>query len=419
MVSTGSKYIAGTATIVALVGVTYYAQTMAPSLVSPRPLRVALAYVDAHPQSVLAIGSGTTVGSVIPTGEGASIDQRLAADWLAIQIQTLEAEGINDSVAWSQRSVELVRETMLNQREIDLEIRDCTCDKGFEQASFGYLVRGLGNCHTVNYFVGQLVRHFEPAAEWVVTPASAGHFLVSFPVGLTRVFVDGWSDYPVMSLDAEVDDRVPSWAELTKRQGSTFKGLYSREAYQQARAVLLPDLALGERSKVGSDLSVPAELGRESTAVQAYARARVFDLYGLEAQALERYDLAFELGCVDPEAPVCKLAATWRAKRRRGQDPKVQKILGPLMGGDFLGPVEVISVSLVNPDTLEIRARSRSGGEILFCLVPTVTSKYKPMRRVGGYDLFVTESSDELDNGPIEQGLDALEKRILKHEQPA
>jgi len=367
------------------------------------------------------MGPGAVVGSQLPTGEGTSIDRQLAADWLAMQIQTLEAKDLEGPVAWSQASAELMRTTMLNQRDVKLEIRDCTCDEGFERASFGYLVRGLGNCHTVNFFVAQLVRHLEPAAELVTTPASSGHILVAIPVGAARVFVDGWSDYPLMSLNADVDDRVASWSSLNRRQGNAFNGLYPREAYQQAKAppgaTIRPDANAAWKNQEGPDLSVPRNLGSDASAVQAYARARVFDLYGLQALALERYDRAFEMGCVHPEAPVCQLAAAWRAKRRGHQDAKTKQVLGPLVKGDALGPFEVIDVFLANPDTIDIHARM-DHERVHIRLVASSKSKHKPLRSAGGYDLFVVERTGTVDNGSIEQGLNAVVKRIGDHARP-
>ncbi|MGB1013265.1 MAG: hypothetical protein ACPG4T_03945, partial [Nannocystaceae bacterium] len=246
------------------------------------------------------------------------------------------------------------------------------------------------------------------------------HTLVAIPVGAARVFVDGWSDYPLMSLNADVDDRVASWSSLNRRQGNAFNGLYPREAYQQAKALGAAtrlDTNAAWRAQEGPDLSVPRDLGSDVSAVQAYARARVFDLYGLQALALERYDRAFEMGCVHPEAPVCQLAAAWRAKRRGHQDAKTKQVLGPLVKGNALGPFEVIEVFLANPNTIDIHARL-DHGRVHLRVVASSISKHKPLRSVGGYDLFVVERTGTIDNNSVALGLDAVVKRIGDYARP-
>jgi hypothetical protein len=288
------------------------------------PLSVALDYVYRHPEYVIADPESDTIESTPPTKADAKLGRRLAGDWVARTLREYDDDDAADPLAWAWRSVVLTRMTMISQREpgVKLEIDDCLCDEGFEDLAFARLVRGLSNCDGINHTLAMLLWVDEPGAQMHQLNDSpdgeheGGHTLASIPGDGGRIFTDAWADFGVMVLSASVSPGVQAWDELEPSDAPDHGGLYELVQYELVTTEYQVQLDYDVIAPPddGPDLTIPAELPPLRDARDAYLRGRVFELYGLEAEALELYEQAKTMACAVPEAPLCQLSRAFIAR---------------------------------------------------------------------------------------------------------
>jgi len=272
------------------------------------PLDAALRYVYEHPEYVIADPDSDVMVGVRPDPEQAELDRHLAGDWVARQLVSYSAADEADKISWARRSVEIVREVMLSQREpgLFLDSDDCLCDEGFSDGAFARLVRGFSNCDGVNGVLAMLLLVRMPQVELRhLDGVDNGHSLVALPRARGLVFIDAWADFGLMAL-AEAPVGVLDYAELAPLSVDD-AGFYEREDYEQSQPDPDVDLFFGGHDPK-PDLRVLDTLPPIRDARDAYLRARVLDLYGLELVARPWYEQAIEMSCEDPNASICQLA---------------------------------------------------------------------------------------------------------------
>ena len=281
------------------------------------PLRVALSYVERHPDAVFRDPDAAVLDSSPSSGADAELDRHLAGDWVARMTLAYDAEGGADRVQWARRSVQLTRATLFSQREINLEMKECICEEGFADGAFVRLVRGFGNCESNNHVLAMLLRVNEPGVllynlDDAPDGTRGGHTLAAISGSHGgRIFVDAWADFDMFVLDEASSAEVPTWAELRETYEPGFGGLYEAIQYELAWPKPNVELDYGPRTEMEPDLSIPDDLPAAKDARGAYLRARVFHLYGLEHEALELYELARSMACHEPEAALCQLSTAW------------------------------------------------------------------------------------------------------------
>lgn len=280
------------------------------------PLSAALDYVQRHPEYILPDPQDELIDAELPRGADAELDRRLAGDWVARTMAEYSDADVADRLRFARRSVELTRETMLSQRHpsIYLLTNDCVCERRFSDAAFARLVRGIGNCDGMNHVLALLLSQREPDTHLHQLDDSDddfGHTLAVIPGHDAPIFVDAWADFGLMVLSKSAAQGVPTWDELDQLAPSDapdHAGLYARGYYERSKRVRRIDLDYGPRHDQPADTSIPSDLPPITDARSAYLRARVFDLYGLDREALPLYEQAADMACIDPQAPLCQLA---------------------------------------------------------------------------------------------------------------
>jgi hypothetical protein len=309
-----------------------------PPVLDQLPLSAALDYVQRHPEYVLADPLDVElIDSERPSRKDAELDQHLAGDWIARQLPEYSEADVADPIRWARRSVEITRDTMVSQRHpgIYMDINDCVCERGFDDAVFAHLVRGISNCDGMNHVLAMLLHVREPDTRLhhLLVPGDGGspngHTLAVMPGDDGSVFVDAWADFGVMVLSESAAPGVPTWDELMTTGTTDEQGFYAREHYEQSDRVRKTGLDYGRRHVAGPDLSIPSDLPPITNARDAYLRARVFDLYGLEDEALSLYEQAAEMACVNPNATVCQLARVFLARAVKIGDDTVERPESP------------------------------------------------------------------------------------------
>jgi hypothetical protein len=283
-----------------------------PAPLDQLPLAVALEYVAQHPEFVIADPDAEVLMSEPPTQDEAELDRRLAGDWVARKLSEHPSNASN--IEWARVSVDIVRDTLRSQRSPGVYIRadECTCERGFEDAEFARLVRGLSNCDGINYTLERLLSVREPETVlvhldgFVDGQRVGGHTLTTIPGDGGPIFVDAWADYGLMVLSAAVSDQVTTYDEIAVDGADDRDGVYPRELYEHPLVSLVDHVQ--EPRGAGPDLTIPDDLPPIKDARDAYLRARVFDLYGLHDEALPLYRLTAELSCEHVQAPLCQLA---------------------------------------------------------------------------------------------------------------
>jgi hypothetical protein len=294
-----------------------------PPVLEQLPLSAALDYVQRHPEYVIADPiDAELIDSERPSPKDAKLDRHLAGDWVARQLPEYSAADVEDRIRWARRSVEITRETMVSQRQpgIYMDIDDCVCERGFDDAAFAHLVRGISNCDGMNHVLAMLLHVREPNTRLyhLEVPADGdsrgGHTLAVMPGRDGSIFVDAWANFGVMVLSETAAPGVPTWDALMLTSASDDEGLYARDHYERSDRVRKTWIDYGQRHDEGPDLRIPSDLPPITDARDAYLRARVFDLYGLEDEALPLYEQAAEMACVNPAATVCQLARVFIAR---------------------------------------------------------------------------------------------------------
>lgn len=286
------------------------------------PLSVALDYVQQHPEYILANPDDhEVVYGEMPRGADAKLDRRLAGDWVARTLLEYSEADVAERLRWARRSVELTRETILSQRDPGIYVAadDCVCERRFSDAAFARLVRGMSNCDGVNHVLAMLLARREPDTRMYHLGDDStgfGHTLAVIPGRDARIFVDAWADFGLMVLSKSAAQGVPTWDEVARGVVLDDAGLYASEHYERSKRVRKIELEYGPRHDEPSDITIPSDLPPITDARSAYLRARVFDLYGLEREALPLYDQAADMACGDPEAAVCQLATVFAARSR-------------------------------------------------------------------------------------------------------
>ena len=275
------------------------------------PLDTALRYVYEHPEYVIADPDSDVMVGVRPDPEQAELDRHLAGNWVARQLVSYSVADEADKISWARRSVEIVREVMLSQLEpgLFLDSDDCLCDEGFGDGAFARLVRGFSNCDGVNGLLAMLLLVRMPEVELHhLDGTDNGHSLVVLPRARGPVFMDAWADFGLMAL-SKAPAGVQDYAELAPVSVDDV-GFYERETYRQSNRDPNIDLYFGVHDPK-PDLRVLDALPPIRDARDAYLRARVLDLYGLELVARPWYEQAIEMSCEDPHASICQLAAAF------------------------------------------------------------------------------------------------------------
>lgn len=291
------------------------------------PLSVALDYVQRHPEYILANPEDhDRIAGELPRGADAKLDRRLAGDWVARTLLEYSEDDVADRIRWARRSVELTRETMLSQRHpvIYVVADDCVCERGFSDAAFARLVRGFSNCDGMNHVLAMLLSQREPDTRLYHLGDSStedvGHTLAVIPDDDQGIFVDAWAGYGLMALSESMAEDVSTWEEIAASGNFDHTGLYAGQYYERSKPVRKTELDYGPRHDEPPDTTIPSDLPPITDARSAYLRARVFDLYGLEREALPLYEQAADMACVDREAALCQLATVFVARSRLIED---------------------------------------------------------------------------------------------------
>jgi hypothetical protein len=304
-----NRRITSAGVVLTLAGCEVGSVTDDPAPLDQLPLAVALDYVARHPEFIIADPNAEHLTGERPTGDDAELDRRLAGDWIARKLS--EHPRNTSTIAWARVSVGIVRDALRSQRSPNLYIEsyESTWDRGFEDAEFARLIRGLSNCDGVNYTLARLLAARVPDATLVHLDGSVngrhvgGHTLATIPGDGGPIFVDAWADFGLMVLSAAVSDQVTTYDELLPAEPD---GVYPRVLYEQPLISHVDSVY--EPRGAGPDLTIPDELPPIKDARDAYLRARVFDVYGLDAEALPLYQLTADLACEDLYAPLCQLA---------------------------------------------------------------------------------------------------------------
>jgi hypothetical protein len=198
---------------------------------------------------------------------------------------------------------------------------DCVCEREFSDAAFARLVRGFSNCDGVNHVLALLLTQREPDTHLYEFGGDSsggdyGHTLAVIPGHDAPIFVDAWADFGLMVLSASAAQGVPTWDQIPTGDTPNHGGLYSREDYERSTRVRKVELDYGLRHDQPADTTIPSDLPPITDARSAYLRARVFDLYGLEREALPLYQQAADMACVNSKAAVCQLATVFIARAR-------------------------------------------------------------------------------------------------------
>lgn len=286
------------------------------------PLSVALDYVQRHPEYILANPEDDVLHGELPRGADAELDRRLAGDWVARTMAEYSDAEVADRLRWARRSVEITRTTMLTQRDPGIHVLadDCVCERRFSDAAFARLVRGFSNCDGMNHVLAMLLSQREPDTRMHhlgdESDVDFGHTLAVIPGHDEPIFVDAWADFGLMALSESAAPDVPAWDEIIPSDAPDRAGLYARGYYERSKRVRKTRLDYGPRHDAPSDTTIPSDLPPITNARDAYLRARVFDLYGLDQEALPLYEQAQEMACVDPEAALCQLSSVFVARSR-------------------------------------------------------------------------------------------------------
>lgn len=285
------------------------------------PLSVALDYVQRHPEYIIANPDEDVLHGEPPRGADAHLDRQLAGDWVARTMAEYSEADVADRLRWARRSVEITRATMLSQRSPGIFILadDCVCERRFSDAAFARLVRGFSNCDGVNHVLAMLLSQREPDTRMHHlgddSDVHFGHTLAVMPGHDDEsIFVDAWADFGLMALSESAAPDVQAWDEFIPSDAPDQAGLFARGYYERSKRVRKTKLDYGPRHDTPADTTIPDDLPPITNARDAYLRARVFDLYGLEDEALPLYEQAAEMACVDPEAPLCQLASAFVAR---------------------------------------------------------------------------------------------------------
>lgn len=286
------------------------------------PMSVALDYVQRHPEYFLANPQDELISSEVPRGADAELDRRLAGDWVARSMLEYSEADVADRLRWARRSVEITRTTMLSQRDPGIYVlaSDCVCERRFSDAAFGRLVRGFSNCDGMNHVLAMLLSQREPDTRLYhlgdSSDVDVGHTLAVIPGNDAPIYVDAWADFGLMVLSSSAAQGVPTWDEVNPNDAPDHGGRYAREYYERSKRVRKTELDYGLRHDEPADTTIPSDLPPITDARSAYLRARVFDLYGLDSEALPLYEQAADMACVDPEAALCQLATVFVARWR-------------------------------------------------------------------------------------------------------
>jgi hypothetical protein len=287
------------------------------------PLSAALDYVQRHPEYILANPEDhEIIHGELPRGDDAELDRRLAGDWVARTMLDYSDADVADRLRWARRSVEITRTTMLSQRSPGMEVLadDCVCERRFSDAAFARLVRGFSNCDGINHVLAMLLSQREPDTRMHHLGDSSdvdfGHTLAVMPGHDGPIFVDAWADFGLMVLAKSTARGVPTWDEITPSDAPDLAGRYARDYYERSKRVRKTELDYGPRHDQPADTTIPSDLPPITDARSAYLRARVFDLYGLEREALPLYEQAADMACIDPAAALCQLATVFVARSR-------------------------------------------------------------------------------------------------------
>lgn len=284
------------------------------------PLAAALDYVYQHPEYMFADAGDELITGVVPEGRAAKLDRHLAGDWVARSIASVDEDA--DEIDWAWQAVALTRDTMISQREPDIYLlsNDFVYDEGFEDAAFARLVRGFGNCDSINYTLAMLLRtrdgetgmrHIDDSPDGRY---GGGHTITTLPGRGGPIFTDAWADFGLMVLSDDVAPEVPTYDEVVQAdEDPNFDGIYARVQYELSGPMAGLELFYGLRDEQGPDVSIP-QLPPLRDARDAYLRARVFHLYGLHDEALALYRKAVDMSCHDTEAPICRLATVFEAR---------------------------------------------------------------------------------------------------------
>jgi hypothetical protein len=182
------------------------------------------------------------------------------------------------------------------------------------------LVRGMSNCDGVNHVLAMLLAKREPDTRLVHlgdgSGDDAGHTLAVIPGQGAPIFVDAWADFGLMVLSESAAQGLPTWDELARGVELDDVGLYAEHDYERSKRVQKTKLEYGPRHDQPSDVTIPDDLPPITDARSAYLRARVFDLYGLEREALPLYEQAADMACDNPEAALCQLATVFAGRSR-------------------------------------------------------------------------------------------------------
>jgi hypothetical protein len=287
------------------------------------PLSVALDYVQRHPEYILANPEDEDIyiGGEMPHGADAELDRHLAGDWVARKLTEYGEADVEDRLSWARHSVEITRMTMISQREPGIYVLadDCVCEHGFSDSAFARLVRGFSNCDGMNHVLAMLLIKREPHTRLHSlgnSPRDTGHTMAAIPGRDAPIFVDAWADFGLMVLSESAAQGVPTWDEINTPEGPERDGLFDRALYESSRWMGETNLDYGLRTDQPPDTSIPSDLPPITDARSAYLRARVFDLYGLDSEALPLYEQAADMACIDPAAALCQLATIFVERSR-------------------------------------------------------------------------------------------------------